>query len=100
VVRLLGPPRVLSGRSCVAFAAVVLGTRLATRALRTDPAWRPVRGLLAILSWGALVPVLLLARAQLRPNSLGGLYEKVFLAAELAWLLVVAVWIGRGSPNP
>jgi hypothetical membrane protein len=84
----------------VAFAAVVLGTRLATRALRTDPAWRPVRGLLAILSWGALVPVLLLARAHLRPNSLGGLYEKVFLAAELAWLLVVAVWIGRGSPNP
>ncbi len=79
----------------IAFIAVVVGTRTATRVLRTEPAWRPVAGVLALLSWGALVPVLMLGRAHLRPHSLGGLYEKLFLAIELGWLLVVARWIPR-----
>jgi hypothetical protein len=64
--------------------------------LRTQPPWRPVAGLLALLAWGAVVPVLLLGHAHLRAHTLGGLYEKVFLAVELGWLLVVAVWIARG----
>jgi hypothetical protein len=55
-----------------------------------------VQRLLALLSWGALVPVLLLGRVHLRPRTLGGLYEKVFLAVELCWLLVVAVWTALG----
>lgn len=79
----------------LAFVAVVIGTRMATRVLRSEPAWRPVVGLLTLLSWGALVPVLLLGHAHLRPRSLGGLYEKVFLAVELGWLLVVAVRLAR-----
>jgi hypothetical protein len=54
-----------------------------------------VIGLLALLSWGALVPVLLLGRVHLPPRTLGG-YEKVFLAVELCWLLVVAVWTALG----
>src|SRR5262249_17933395 len=77
----------------IAFVAVVVGARRATRALRTDEHWRPVVPLLAVLSWGALIQVLLLGHAHLRPHSLGGLYEKVFLATELAWLLVTASWI-------
>jgi hypothetical protein len=53
-----------------------------------------------LLSWGALVPVLLLGHAHLRPHSLGGLYEKVFLAVELGWLLAVAAWISSGKAEP
>jgi len=81
--------------AAVAFVAVVLGTRFSTRALRLEPGWQPVIGPLAVLSWGALVPILLLGHAHFRPQSLGGLYEKLFLAVELAWLLVCAVWIAR-----
>jgi hypothetical membrane protein len=80
----------------IAFVAVVVGTRLATRRLSTVPSWRPVITPLAVLSWGALVPIVLLGRAHLRPHSLGGLYEKLFLAMELAWLLVAAGWIAAG----
>ncbi len=38
----------------------------------------------------------------LRPHSLGGLYEKIFLGTELAWLLVAAVWIAsdRAAERP
>lgn len=79
----------------VAFVAVALGTRVVTRALRAEPEWRPVIPPLAVLSWGALVPILLLGRSHLRPHSLGGLFEKVFLAMELLWLLTVAAWIAR-----
>ncbi|MGH3003785.1 MAG: DUF998 domain-containing protein [Gaiellaceae bacterium] len=77
----------------IAFVCVLLGTRLATRALRREQHWRPVIVPLTVLSWGALVPVLLLGHAHLRPHTLGGLYEKLFLAVELAWLLVAAAWI-------
>jgi hypothetical membrane protein len=79
--------------AAVAFIAVVVGTRLESRALRAEPAWRPVSPALTVLSWGALVPVLLLGKAHFRPHSLGGLYEKLFLAVELAWLLLAATWI-------
>lgn len=88
----------------VAFVAVIVGTRLTTRALRGDSRWRPALPSLNVLSWGALVPIVLLGHAHLRPHSLGGLYEKVFLAIELAWFLVASVWIARsvtdGSPGP
>jgi hypothetical membrane protein len=81
----------------VAFVAVVLGTRMVTRTLRREPAWRPIIAPLALASWGALVPVLLLAHAHLRAHSLGGLYEKTFLAIELLWFLVAAAWVMRVS---
>jgi hypothetical protein len=81
----------------LAFAAILVGTIVASRALRTVDAWRPVHRLLLVLSWGALLPVLLLGRVHLRRHSLGGLYEKLFLLAELAWLLVVALWIAQGG---
>jgi hypothetical membrane protein len=79
----------------VAFVAVVVGTRLVTGALQADRAWRRVVPALAALSWGALVPVLLLGHARLRPGSLGGLYEKIFLGMELAWFALAAVWVVR-----
>jgi hypothetical membrane protein len=81
----------------IAFLAVVIGTRVTSSALRREAAWRPVSTWLTVLSWGAIVPILLLGKAHLRPHSLGGLYEKIFLAVELAWLLVAAVWTIRLS---
>jgi hypothetical membrane protein len=90
-----GAARVHLVLAFVAFVAVILGTRLATRALRTDAAWRPVIPALMILSWGALVPILLLGRARLRANSYGGLYEKIFLLIELIWLFIAAAWVAR-----
>jgi hypothetical membrane protein len=90
-----GTARVHAVLAVVAFVAVVVGTRLTTRALRADPRWRPAIVPLTVLSWGAVVPFVLLGRAHLRLHSLGGLYEKVFLGVELAWFLVAAAWIAR-----
>lgn len=74
----------------IAFAAVIVGTIAGSRAARTQPLLRSRATVLAALADAALVPVLLLGHAHLRPNSLGGLYEKLFLAIELAWLFVVS----------
>jgi len=84
----------------VAFPSVVVGTRIVTRRLRREPAWQPVAGVLNVLAWGALVPIVLLGRAHLRPHSLGGLWEKAFLGIELCWFLVAAVWIARTAHDP
>jgi len=81
----------------VAFVAVLVGTILGSIALRAQPRWRPVAIPMAILSWGALVPFLLLGRAGFGAHSLGGFYEKVFLGMELLWLAVVAARIAAGS---
>jgi hypothetical membrane protein len=98
--RVHGAARVHLVLAVVVFIAVVLGTRMATRALAREEAWRPVRAPLLVLSWGALVPVLLLGHAHLRPHSLGGLYEKIFLGVELAWLLLAAVWVSVLAEAP
>jgi hypothetical membrane protein len=79
--------------AAIAFVALAIGTRVTTRSLRREPSWRPVLAPLAVLSYGAFIPVLLLGHSHFRPHSLGGLYEKLFLAVELAWFLVAAVWI-------
>lgn len=93
-----GTPATPSGRvhlalAGIAFVAVAVGTRLATRALRRDAAWRSFVVPLTVLSWGAILPGLLLGKSHLRVHSLGGLYEKLFLALELGWLLVAAARI-------
>ena len=77
----------------VAFGCVLVGTIWASRVLRREEGWVPVAMTLSVLSWAAIVPILALGRAHLRPHSLGGLWEKVFLGIELAWFLVVAAWI-------
>lgn len=83
----------------IAFVAVAVGTRVVTRGLRADQSWQPVIAPLAALSWGAIVPIILLGRSHLRPHSLGGLYEKLFLAPELLWLLAAAAWIARSPAS-
>jgi hypothetical membrane protein len=79
----------------VAFLAVLVGTIVGTIALQALPRWRRVAVPMAVLAWGAIVPFLLLGHAGFGAHTLGGLYEKIFLAMELLWLAVVAVSIAR-----
>ncbi len=81
----------------IAFLAVLVGTILGSMALQAQPRWRRVAIPMAVLSWGALVPLLLLGRVGFHPHTLGGLYEKIFLGMELLWLALVAVCVARGS---
>jgi len=83
----------------IAFAGVIVGTIAGSRAARTQPLLRSRATVLAVLAYAAIVPVALLGHAHLRPNSLGGLYEKLFLAIELAWLFVVS-WSIAGQRAP
>jgi Protein of unknown function (DUF998) len=81
----------------IAFPCVLVGTIWASRVLRREPGWEPISGVLRVLSWLAILPILALGRAHLKPHSLGGLWEKTFLGAELAWFLIAAAWIAWGG---
>jgi len=90
-----GPGSVHLALAGVAFVAVVVGTVAGSRAARAGGPLHERATALTVLAYGALVPVLLLGHAKLRANSLGGLYEKLFLAVELAWLALAAACILR-----
>jgi hypothetical membrane protein len=83
----------------IAFLAVVVGTLLVTRVLRREPGWKPVARVLSVLSWAALVPIVLLGRTHFRPHSLGGFWEKVFLGIELAWFLAACLGVLAATPD-
>lgn len=84
----------------IALPAVLVGTILITMALRQEPFWRPVARAMAVLAWGAIVPMLLLLHTHFRRHAPGGLYEKVFLGMELLWLALVAARILVGAREP
>lgn len=97
-----GTGRVHLALAFIAFLAVLVGTILATAALRRQQRWRTLGVAMLILSWGAIVPLLLLGRAGFHPDSLGGLYEKIFLAMQLAWLVLAALPVASarvGAPR-
>ncbi|TAM68478.1 MAG: DUF998 domain-containing protein [Microbacteriaceae bacterium] len=97
-----GTGRIHLALAAIAFLAVLVGTILATPALlRRQPRWGTLRIPLLILSWGAVVPLLLLGRAGFHPDSLGGLYEKIFLAMQLAWLVLATLPVApQRTPQP
>ena len=97
----LGTPATASGAihlvlALVAFLGALVGTILLSLAAGHLPPLQGVRGWLLALSLLAVVPLLALLRAGFRAESLGGLYERIFLALELAWILVTALTLARG----
>ncbi len=79
--RTRGPAKVHLLLALIAFAAVIVGTLLASRVIRRTPGWERVAPALTVISWLAIVPILLLGHAKLRPRSLGGLWEKTLPGA-------------------
>lgn len=98
--RTQGSGRVHLALAFIAFAAILVGARVVSSAVRVLPRWQSPASPLTVLSWGAVIPLVLLGHAHFRVNSLGGLYEKIFLAVELVWLLVlVAPLLARRLPG-
>ena len=85
-----GAAKVHALLAVVAFLAVVAGTIVTARALRPVSGWAAAARALEVVAYVAIVPLLLLGRVHLRPRSLGGLYEKLFLGSELAWFVLAA----------
>lgn len=75
----------------VAFVAILAGSVLLSASVRSHREWGPVAIPMAVCAWAALVPLLLLAHSHLRPGSLGGLYEKIFLGMELFCLALMVM---------
>jgi hypothetical protein len=96
----LGTPATASGSvhlllALVAFLGALGGTVLLSVSGGNLPPLRRARGWLLALSLLAVVPFLALLRAGFRADSQGGLYERVFLALELAWILVASLTVVR-----
>ena len=91
-----GTPLRTSGRIHLALAAVAFGAMIAAsfvtlRALRRDARFDPVRMRLRVLAWAGVVAILLVGKAGFHHHSLGGLWEKIFLACELGWAVVLSL---------
>ena len=95
---LAGAAATTSGRlhlllALVAFVAMSVGAVIAAYALSRDPAWRPVVPLLLGLAVAGLVALPLVGRPPLKGDF--GLFERLFLGLELAWLFAAALWAYR-----
>jgi Protein of unknown function (DUF998) len=77
----------------IAFVCVTIGTGLISISLRSDPAWRPVSGLLFAISLAGVAAFLLLGTAAGHQHAPGGLYERIFLGLQLLWMAVAAGYI-------
>lgn len=75
----------------IAFVCLVLGAILISLSLRNARLGWPLSRTLIVVSFGSILPLLLLSRAGLGINSFGGMYEKVFLAMGLAWLTLISL---------
>jgi len=76
-----------------AFLAAPVGQLAIAWRLRYERQWRPVLPVLLALPVLAAAAFVLLLRTRLAPHSLDGLWERVFLACVLVWLLVAALRI-------
>ena len=91
--------RVHLGLAVVAFVAMIAASFVTLRALRADSRFDPVRTRLRVLAWAGVVAIVLLASAGIRQHSLGGLWEKLFLACELGWAVVLALRLRQLEPR-
>jgi hypothetical membrane protein len=74
----------------VAFTCVTAGTIVLSCALRSDPDWRSAGTALLVVSLAGAVACLLLGTATGHPHAPGGLYERIFLGLQLAWIALAA----------
>jgi len=87
----------------LAFTCVVIGTIVLSVKFRLVPQLRQLVPFLLLISVTAVVPLMLLGHTDFRPGTLSGLYERIFLGLELAWILVVGTRIfsaASQSPYP
>lgn len=80
------------------FLCCLVATFLLTGALARVSRSRPLAVTLAALWLLALLGFLLLLLFGFHPRGLGGLYERIFLGAELLWLAVAMGWVLRLRP--
>jgi len=86
----------------LAFLCAAIGTIVLSIQFRHLPPLRPIASGLLGISVVAVVPLLLLGSTHFRVTSPAGLYERLFLALELIWILVVSVWLAAiaSAPSP
>jgi hypothetical membrane protein len=74
----------------VAFTCVTAGTIVLSCAVRSNPDWRSARTALLVVSLAGAVAYLLLGAAMGHQHGPDGLYERIFLGLELAWIALAA----------
>jgi hypothetical protein len=79
----------------IAFSCIAVGAILISASLMPDPAWRPAAPVLLAISIAAAIAYVLLGLTQKNHHAPHGLYERVFLGLELAWIAVAAIVIAR-----
>jgi hypothetical membrane protein len=79
----------------VAFVCVVVGTILVSSNLMSDTSRRSVAVALLALSVAGAAAFLLLGTALGHKHAPGGLYERIFLGLELAWIAVAGWHVAR-----
>jgi F0F1-type ATP synthase membrane subunit a len=93
-----GYPKLKSGSvhlllAFIVFISSLVGMILLTRRFRGVQTWHNITGLLAGITVLAIVALILMGHAGIRPHTLGGLYERVCLGSVLLWEAVVAIKI-------
>ncbi len=91
-----GTPHTASGGihllfAFIAFFCALIGTIVLSIRVDYLPALEGARNWLLTLSVLAVLPILALGRSGFLASSPGGLFERIFLALELAWILFAAV---------
>jgi hypothetical membrane protein len=82
----------------VAFPCVTVGTILVSSNLWSEPAWRPIGIVLLVVSIAGAAALLLQGTAFGHADAPGGLYERIFLGIELAWIAIAAWYIAARRP--
>ncbi|HUY09246.1 MAG TPA: DUF998 domain-containing protein [Candidatus Dormibacteraeota bacterium] len=97
-----GTPVTASGQvhlvvALIAFLCAVVATIVLSVGSRHFVQLRSLSPLLLVLSIAAALALALLGHTHFRPHTLDGLYERLFLALELVWILIVGVRLYRTS---
>lgn len=79
----------------VAFIACLLGTALLTDEFRRHARVRAPVPALAVIWIAAAVGLVTLTVVGFKPRSLGGLFERVFIGAEILWIMVTTAFLSR-----